>query len=99
MRQLRFALAAVAAALIGAVAPAQAADPIVIGVSIAQSPPGSVVQGTQIKDGVEIITKIINDGGGVLGRPLKIIYEDNQGVPEKGRAAAEKLIPLIKWWP
>lgn len=96
MRQLRFALAAAAAALIGAVAPAQAADPIVIGVSIAQSPPGSVVQGTQIKDGVEIITKIINDGGGVLGRPLKIIYEDNQGVPEKGRAAAEKLITLDK---
>jgi branched-chain amino acid transport system substrate-binding protein len=96
MRQLRFALAAAAAALIGGVAPAQAADPIVIGVSIAQSPPGSVVQGTQVKDGVEIITKIINDGGGVLGRPLKIIYEDNQGVPEKGRAAVEKLITLDK---
>lgn len=96
MRQLRFALAAAAAALISAVAPAQAADPIVIGVSIAQSPPGSVVQGTQVKDGVEIVTKIINDGGGVLGRPLKIVYEDNQGVPEKGRAAVEKLITLDK---
>lgn len=73
-----------------------AAEPIVIGVSIAQSPPGSVVQGMQVKDGVDIITKMINDQGGVLGRPLKIVYEDNQGIPEKGRAAAEKLISRDK---
>lgn len=93
MKQLRFALAVAGAALLTSTAPAQAAEkPIAIGVSIAQSPPGSVVQGTQVKDGIEIITKMINDGGGVLGRPLKIIYEDNQGIPEKGRAAVEKLI-------
>lgn len=95
MRQLRFALAA-AAALLGGMVSAQAADPIVIGVSIAQSPPGSVVQGTQVKDGIEIITKMVNDQGGVLGRPLKIVYEDNQGIPEKGRAAVEKLISRDK---
>lgn len=76
--------------------PALAADPIVIGVSIAQSPPGSVVQGTQVRDGVEIMTKMINDQGGVMGRPLSILYEDDQGVPEKGRAAAEKLITRDK---
>src|SRR5215212_9979864 len=73
-----------------------AADPIPIGISIAQSPPGSVVQGVQVKDGVEIIKDIINAKGGVLGRPIKLIYEDNQGVPEKGRAAAEKLITSDK---
>src|SRR3954462_562469 len=71
---------------------APAADPIKIGVSIAQSPPGSVVQGVQVKDGVEIMKDMINAKGGVLGRPIKLVYEDNQGVPEKGRAAAEKLI-------
>jgi ABC-type branched-subunit amino acid transport system substrate-binding protein len=74
----------------------QAAEPIVVGVSIAQSPPGSVVQGTQVKDGIEIVTKMINDKGGVLGRELKMIYEDDQGIPEKGRAAAEKLITRDK---
>jgi len=90
MRQfLRFAFAASATALAAA---SYAADPIVIGVSIAQSPPGSVVQGTQVKDGVEIVLKMLNDKGGVLGRPLKVVYEDNQGIPEKGRAAVEKLI-------
>jgi len=70
---------------------AQSAEPIAIGVSIAESPPGSVVQGKQIKDGAEIMVKLLNDRGGVLGRPLRIVYEDNQGIPEKGRAAVEKL--------
>jgi branched-chain amino acid transport system substrate-binding protein len=69
-----------------------AAEPIPIGISIAQSPPGSVVQGVQVKDGVEIVKDMINAKGGVLGRPIKLIYEDNQGIPEKGRSATEKLI-------
>jgi branched-chain amino acid transport system substrate-binding protein len=75
---------------------AAAADPIAIGISIAQSPPGSVVQGTQVKDGLEIVKDIVNAKGGVLGRPIKLIYEDKQGVPEKGRAATEKLITKDK---
>jgi branched-chain amino acid transport system substrate-binding protein len=73
-----------------------AADPIAIGVSIAQSPPGSVVQGTQVKDGLEIVKDMLNKQGGVLGRPLQLVYEDDQGIPEKGRAAAEKLITKDK---
>ena len=75
---------------------AMAQDAITIGVSIAQSPPGSVVQGTQIKDGVDIVVDSINKAGGVLDRPIRVIYEDNQGIPEKGRAAAEKLIARDK---
>lgn len=71
---------------------AHAQEPISIGISLAQSPPGSVVQGVQVKDGVEIIKDMINAKGGVLGRPIKLVYEDNQGIPEKGRSATEKLI-------
>ena len=88
MKQLS-RLAGIALALSGA---ALAQEPIAIGISIAQSPPGSVVQGTQVKDGVEIVKDMINAKGGVLGRQIKLVYEDNQGVPEKGRAASEKLI-------
>ena len=73
-----------------------AADPIPIGISIAQSPPGSVVQGAQVKDGVEIVKDMVNAKGGVLGRPISLVYEDNQGVPERGRAATEKLITKDK---
>ena len=76
--------------------PAFAADPILIGVSLTQSPPGSVVQGTQVKDGMEILKDMVNAKGGVLGRPIKLLYEDNQGIPEKGRAATEKLITSDK---
>jgi branched-chain amino acid transport system substrate-binding protein len=90
----RTSLLALAAALCAA--PAIAQEPITIGISIAQSPPGSVVQGTQVKDGAEIVKDMINAKGGVLGRPIKLIYEDNQGVPEKGRAATEKLITKDK---
>jgi len=75
---------------------AWSAEPIKIGISITQSPPGSVVQGTQVKDGVEIVKDMINKSGGVLGRPIELVYEDNQGIPEKGRAAAEKLITRDK---
>ena len=87
-----FTAAAVAAAAAAFALPASAADPILVGASITQSPPGSVVQGTQVKDGMEILKDMINAKGGVLGRPIKIVYEDNQGIPEKGRAATEKLI-------
>ena len=88
----RFIVAAAASAAIVA----SAADPIRIGISITQSPPGSVVQGTQVKDGVEIVKDMVNKSGGVLGRPIELVYEDNQGIPEKGRAATEKLITRDK---
>lgn len=73
-----------------------AAEPILVGVSIAQSPPGSVVQGVQVRAGLEIIKDMINAKGGVLGRNIQLVYEDNQGIPEKGRSAAEKLITKDK---
>jgi branched-chain amino acid transport system substrate-binding protein len=76
--------------------PALAADPIKVGVTIAQSPPGSVSQGTQVKDGVEVAAKLVNDAGGVLGRPIELVFEDTQGIPEKARAAVEKLITRDK---
>ncbi len=92
-RLLRFIIAG---AVAGAAMAASAADPIRIGISITQSPPGSVVQGTQVKDGVEIVKDMVNKSGGVLGRPIELVYEDNQGIPEKGRAATEKLITRDK---
>lgn len=93
-RRLRYSVGLMG--FIWVVSPALAADPILIGVSLTQSPPGSVVQGTQVKDGMEILKDMVNAKGGVLGRPIKLLYEDNQGIPEKGRAATEKLITSDK---
>jgi branched-chain amino acid transport system substrate-binding protein len=75
---------------------ALAADPIKFGASVALSPPGSVPQATQVRDALEVTAKIINEAGGVLGRPIELIIEDDQGIPEKARAAAEKLITRDK---
>lgn len=85
-----------AAASMALLMSAHAAEPIKIGVTVTQSPPGSVVQGTQVKDGLEVAAKIINDGGGVDGRPIELVIEDTQGLPEKARAAVEKLITRDK---
>jgi len=87
----RLALAVVAFA-----SAVSAAEPINVGVPLAQSPPGSVVQGVQVKDGLEIVKDMVNKQGGVLGRPIALVYEDDQGIPEKGRAAVEKLITRDK---
>jgi ABC-type branched-subunit amino acid transport system substrate-binding protein len=84
------------AVLFGASFQVGAADPILIGISITQSPPGSVVQGTQIKDALEIYRDMVNAKGGVLGRPIQLVFEDSQGLPEKGRPAVEKLITKDK---
>jgi branched-chain amino acid transport system substrate-binding protein len=96
MSSRRTALVALAAGILGLVHTAFAADPIKVGVTIAQSPPGSVSQGVQVKDGVEVAAKMINDAGGVLGRPIELVFEDTQGIPEKARAAVEKLITRDK---
>ncbi len=92
MPSRRFGLPTFVAGLFAFSASAFAADPIKVGVTIAQSPPGSVSQGTQVKDGLEVAAKIINDAGGVNGSKIELIYEDTQGIPEKARAAVEKLI-------
>jgi len=42
--------------------------------------------------GALLAEEIINERGGVLGRPIKIIAEDDESKPEKGAAAVEKLI-------
>jgi branched-chain amino acid transport system substrate-binding protein len=77
----------------GAVA---AQQPILIGVPLPFSPPGSVSQGSEAKAGIELAAQMINEKGGILKRPVKLIFEDTEGVPEKGRAAVEKLITRDK---
>ncbi len=93
--KLKFALKSLVAACVFGTAlstAVHAADPIKVGVVVAKSPPGSVVQGTQVLHGLEIAQEIINSAGGVNGRKIELVVEDDQGTPEKGRAAAEKLV-------
>jgi branched-chain amino acid transport system substrate-binding protein len=75
---------------------ASAQEAIKIGAPIAMSAPGSVAQGKEVRDGLTIAQEMLNKKGGVLGRKIEILYEDHQGIPEKGRAAVEKLITKDK---
>lgn len=75
---------------------ASAADTVSVGVLVTRSPPGSVIQGTQVLDGLHIAQKIINSKGGVLGKQIKLVVEDTSGLPERGRSGAEKLITQNK---
>ena len=90
----RTALGALASAVLalGIGAAAEAQEPVKIGVTLTQSPPGSVIQGTEVLRGLEIARDLFNAQGGVLDRPFELIVEDTQGIPERGRAAVEKLI-------
>src|SRR5690606_37673082 len=77
---------------IGFAAQVEAQEPIKVGVTVTQSPPGSVIQGPEVLRGLEIARDLFNEAGGVLDRPIELIVEDTQGIPERGRAAVEKLI-------
>ena len=75
---------------------AQAADPIVIGSVEPFSPPGSIAQGSEAVAGIELAIEMLNEQGGLLDRPVEVQFEDTLGIPEKGRAAVEKLITKDK---
>lgn len=90
----RAALAAAAAsAPFIATGPSRAAGaPIVLGWVGPLSPPGGYAEGTLMKDAAEMGAAEINAAGGVLGRPLQIVYADTRGMPAEGRTAAERLV-------
>src|SRR6516225_9261501 len=72
--------------------PLNAAEPIKVGWVGPLSPPGGYAEGALMKDAAQLAADDINAKGGVLGRPIQVIFEDTRGQPEEGTAAAEKLI-------
>lgn len=52
----------------------------------------SAKYGQDIKRGYDLAIEEINALGGIKGNKLELIYEDDQGVPEKAVSAATKLI-------
>ena len=81
-----FALAALAPFAVKA-----AEEPIPVG-QVASLTGNNASFGTSSDKGTRLALEEINAGGGVLGRPLKLITEDNQSKPGESAAAAKKLI-------
>src|SRR5215831_11929473 len=77
-------------------APLMAADPIKVGWVGPLTPPGGYAEGALMKQAAELAAEEINAKGGVLGRPIQVIFQDTRGQPEEGTAAAERLISQEK---
>ncbi len=50
------------------------------------------IYGTEILRAAQIACAEVNEQGGVLGRPLELVVEDDGSLPESAVAAAEKLV-------
>ena len=66
-------------------------EPIKIGAMYALSGTNAAI-GTNIMRGVDFAVEMINEQGGVNGRPIEIVRGDTQGDPKVGRSVAERLI-------
>ena len=82
------------AALLSA-APAHAADPMKVGVSLALTG-GVAANGKQILMALEFRRDDINAKGGLLGRPVELVYYDDQSNPSNVPALYTKLITVDK---
>jgi len=89
-RQIGLAVAGTAMAVVMAL-PASAQDPIKIGSSLPLTG-GFAVTGTKHKEGFEMCVKMINEAGGLLGRPVELIVSDNRSDTETALAQYERLI-------
>jgi branched-chain amino acid transport system substrate-binding protein len=80
----------VVAALIGLGAVGCASD-VPIGAVISQTGVADVY-GAKVKKGLDLAVEEINAGGGIDGRPVRLVYRDDQSRPDVGVRVAEELI-------
>jgi branched-chain amino acid transport system substrate-binding protein len=70
---------------------AQGAEPIKIGAVLSLTGPGAGI-GQPERNGILLAEKTINAKGGIKGRPIKIIIEDDGSKPDIAKTKAERLI-------
>ena len=73
---------------------AQAAEPVRIGITTILSGP-MADRGQQEQYGAQIALDLINQAGGVLGRPVEAYYADNACKPEVGVPATKRLLDEV----
>ena len=54
--------------------------------------PGVVWAGRELLDGMALAAQRINEASGLLGRPVRVLFEDTRGSPAGGVAAVHKLL-------
>ena len=70
------------------VSAAAGADPVVIGIPHSESYPYA----DMMKHSFEMAAERINADGGIKGRPVKLVYANDQGKKEPGEAAVRQLV-------
>src|SRR2546430_1415829 len=94
-RAAAVALAAAAAMLLPLHTPAHAAEPIKVGFSMAMT--GGVAQnGKQLLIALQLWRDDVNAKGGLLGRPVELVYYDDQSNPSNVPGIYTKLITVDK---
>jgi len=76
-------------------APALAADPIKIGVVTPLSGTYAPI-GQQVRWGLELATKEVNAAGGIMGRQVQLLFEDEEANPAVAVQKADKLFEVQK---
>jgi branched-chain amino acid transport system substrate-binding protein len=79
------------AALLAAMPHAAAQDVIKIGSSLGLTGYGSLTDGNW-RDGLELAIAAVNAKGGVLGRKLQLVYEDNKSTPQEAVVVYRKMM-------
>jgi branched-chain amino acid transport system substrate-binding protein len=90
-----FVCAAIAVLASFCLSPAQAADPIKVGFSMALTG-GVAPNGRQLLIALEIWRDDINAKGGLLGRPVELVYYDDQSNPSNVPGIYQKLLSIDK---
>jgi branched-chain amino acid transport system substrate-binding protein len=80
---------------VGMATSSAAAGPVTIG-SINPLTGTNAVQGQDMKRGEQMALDEINAAGGVMGHPMKIIWEDTESTPKGGMDAVHKLVEINK---
>lgn len=88
-------LAAVAAALLAGIQPVQAADVVKIGISAGLTGYAATVDRAW-RDGVQLAAEALNAQGGVLGRRIEVVVEDNRSEPQEAVTAYRKMMTSDK---
>ncbi len=74
---------------------APSGEPVVIGAIVSATGANSAL-GEQERNVLVMMEQVINEKGGVLGRPLKIVVEDDKTDPKEAVTAANRLIDQQK---
>ena len=89
----RFTLAALAAASFFAVGCAPKVDDTVIRIGEFDALTGDIATfGTTTHEGIQLAVEEINSTGGIRGKQIKLITEDDQGKPDQAALVVEKLL-------